>query len=104
MERKYLTIPETKEILEKISKERDINDFQKDVLTYVRNMSKISPKEAEEMVKKLMKLDFVSEKMAVKIVDIMPVNPEQVRSIFYKEKKDLSEEQISSILAILKGE
>ncbi|MGC8585383.1 MAG: RNA polymerase Rpb4 family protein [Thermoplasmata archaeon] len=104
MERKYLTIPETKEILEKISKERDINDFQKDVLTYVRNMSKISPKEAEEMVKKLMKLDFVSEKMAVKIVDIMPVNSEQVRSIFYKEKKDLSEEQISSILAILKGE
>ncbi len=104
MERKYLTIPETKEILEKISKERDINDFQKDVLTYVRNMSKISPEEAKEMVKKLMKLDFVSEKMAVKIVDIMPVNPEQVRSIFYKEKKDLNEEQISSILAILKGE
>ncbi len=104
MDRKYLTIAETKEILENIAKDREINEFQKDVLNYVKTMSKTKPDEAKEMVKKLMKLDFVNEKMAVKLVDIMPINAEQVRSIFYKEKKDLSEEQIIKILEILRGE
>ncbi|MGC8610346.1 MAG: RNA polymerase Rpb4 family protein [Thermoplasmata archaeon] len=104
MERKYLTIAETKEILENIAKEREINEFQKDVLNYVKTLSKTKPEEAKELVKRLTKLDFVNEKMAVKLVDIMPINSEQVRSIFYREKKDLTEEQINKILEILRGE
>ncbi len=101
MIKKYLTIAEVKEYLQNISKERELNPLQKNALKYGEEFSKIDASKVESLKKKLMKVEIVNEKYAVKLLDLMPKTPDEVRAIFLKDKVVPTPEDIQKILEIL---
>ena len=103
MNKKFLTIEEVREILEDISKERELNPLQKKVLKYVQEFSKVKHNEVKKLKEKLLKIEIVNEKYATKLIDIMPKTPDEVRTIFLKDKIIPTPEDIPKILEILKS-
>ncbi|MGC8662995.1 MAG: RNA polymerase Rpb4 family protein [Thermoplasmata archaeon] len=98
---KYVTLAEVREILEEVSKERELNDLQKNTLKHAEDFSKIKPQSVKKIKDKLLKLEIVNEKYAAKILDIMPKTPDDVRAIFLKDKIIPTPEDIQKILEIL---
>ncbi|MHA1506879.1 MAG: RNA polymerase Rpb4 family protein [Candidatus Asgardarchaeia archaeon] len=78
--RKYLTLPEVKEILERLSKERELDYTQRITLDYVLKFSKISKEKTVELLKKIMELG-IEEELAYQIVNIMPKTLEELSTI-----------------------
>uniref|UniRef100_A0A7C3YEY7 DNA-directed RNA polymerase subunit Rpo4 n=1 Tax=Geoglobus ahangari TaxID=113653 RepID=A0A7C3YEY7_9EURY len=101
----YLTISEAKEILENIVKERrkvaEVGFETRKTLQYLRTLSKLPAKKARELVEELLELPFVSEVIAIKIADILPDIPDEVRLLYAKEGITLSPEEIQTILDIV---
>ena len=61
-------------------------------------LSKIGSKEAQEIIDKVIDLEHVDEYYAVKIADVLPMHPDDVRSIFAKERFSLGRDEIDSII------
>ncbi len=101
MNRKFLTIEEVREILEDISKQRELNPIQKNVLRHAQEFSKVKEKELKKIREKLLKIEIVNEKYATKLIDIMPKTPDEVRVIFLKDKIIPTPEDIQKILETL---
>ncbi|RLI85636.1 MAG: RNA polymerase Rpb4 [Archaeoglobales archaeon] len=101
----YITVSEAKELMEKIAEVRqkkgELLYETRRALKHLRTFAKLPSDKAREVVEELMKLPFVSKETAVKIVDMMPQNPDEVRLIYAKEKVTLKAEDIESILEIL---
>ncbi len=75
--------------------------MQKAALTHSEAFVKLSAEDTKKLVDELLQLDFVTERHAVKIADILPVHPDQVRAIYAKEKIVLPPEQIKEILDVV---
>lgn len=98
---KYVTLAEVKEMLQKEAKKRDLQYEQSLALEHAKEHAKLKAKDARKLVEELMTIDFIDEFYAVKIADILPTHPDDVRAIFAKERYVLSEEQIKSVLDIV---
>ncbi|AEA46416.1 RNA polymerase Rpb4 family protein [Archaeoglobus veneficus] len=102
----YITIAEAKEIMEKIAEERkqqaELLFETRRALKHLRTFSKLPAEDAKKLVEELMALPHVGRKdIAVKLADIMPKVPDEVRTIFAKERFTLTPEQIQEILDII---
>jgi DNA-directed RNA polymerase subunit F len=98
---KYLTLSEVKDILTKENEKRELNNLQKSALAHAEEFSKLSVEDSRKLVEELMQLDFVDEKHAVKIADILPIHPDQVRVLYTKEKIVLPPDDVKKILDIV---
>ena len=76
---RHLTIPEVHELLLKEQEKRE--------LTY-----------EQKLVAELEKIERVSAPLAHKIAELLPTHPDDVRSIFSKERFTLEEKTIASIM------
>ena len=99
--RKYVTLAEVKELLMEENEKRELNALQKAALAHSETFVKLSAEDTKKLVDELLQLDFVTERHAVKIADILPVHPDQVRAIYAKEKIVLPPEQIKEILDVV---
>jgi len=99
---KILLISEIKDILSKISKERELSREQKIALEHSEKVSLISSKEGRKLVEELMKIGRINEKQACKIADLLPVERDGVVAIFAKETYMPSEEEIEKIIELVK--
>ena len=102
----YITISEAKEIMEKIAKKRqeeaELLFETRRALKHLRTFAKLEADRAKELVEELMKLPQVGRgDLAVKLVDIMPRVPDEVRIIYAKERFTITSEQIEEILEVL---
>lgn len=99
---KPVSIAEVKNILKKISKEREELIYeQKIALEHANMFAKLSVKKTEELISELKKLDFLQEKHAYKIADLLPKTDEDIKTIFAKERLSLGESEIKKILDIV---
>jgi len=102
----YLTISEAKEILERIVRERrkvaEVNFETRKTLHYLRTLSKLPAEKTKELVRELKELPFVTDVIAVKIADILPDIPDEVRLIYAKESITLSPDEIQKILDVVR--
>ena len=71
-------------------------------LDHVRLVSQSPPKESKEIMGKVIELEHVDEYYAAKIADILPMHPDDVRSIFARERFSLGKEEIESIINAVK--
>lgn len=99
--RKYLTLAEVKVYLDAEASTRELGKFSSAAREHAATFSKVSTEVANELVEKLMKANL-SEESAVKIVDILPATPEEVRAILQKEN-DVDENKVSAVMEILKN-
>jgi len=98
---KPLTIPEAKEILEKESTKRELSFEQKAALQHAVTFSKLTPEKSRKLVGDLMKIENLTETLAVKLADMLPDHPDDVKVIFAKERFALDQKIIEEILGIV---
>jgi len=100
-DKKMVTLAEVKEILQERQNEGELTAEQKLSLEHVQRFAKIDAKKARKLVKELMELGYVSEVNAVKIADVMPTHPDDVRLIFSKERASVEKKDLEKILSIV---
>ncbi|MBI5051401.1 hypothetical protein HZC08_01450 [Candidatus Micrarchaeota archaeon] len=98
---KAVTLSEVREILKQRESEGELGYEQKQTLDYAEKFSKSSKKDADSKVEEIMKNEKVLLETAVKIVDISPKKIETLKAILVKDKLELDEEEINSILKII---
>jgi DNA-directed RNA polymerase subunit F len=99
---RIVTLPEVKNILKKIEKERkELIYEQRIALEHAHKFAKISVKQTKDLIKDLMKLENIREIHAHKIAEILPVTEDDVKAIFAKERFTPSESGIKDILKII---
>ena len=98
---RYVTTPEVKDILNKRSKVDELRYEQRTALDYAIRFSRTAGKEAEKLVDKLLKdVEGLKEHQAVLIVNLLPVDKEDLQLIFAKERIRLDDAKIEAILKI----
>lgn len=105
MER-FLTVAEVRDLLQAESEARGYENMlssQKNSLDHAQKTCRISKEKADAIVAEASELDFVSPAVAVKIADLLPAYPEDVRAIFAKERITLEKEHIEAVLEIVRN-
>ena len=102
-EARPVSLSEVKNILRKLEKDRkELNYEQKIALEHANMFAKLPVKKTEEMIKELLKIEFIQGIHAYKIADILPKNEDDVKTIFAKERVTLDEKKIKNILEIVR--
>jgi len=98
---RYVPLSEVKNILEKEAKKRELSYEQNLALEHAKHFSKVSITKSKQMADELMQIERITEPFAYKIVDILPMHPEEVRAIFAKERFTLEDKEIKKIIEIV---
>jgi DNA-directed RNA polymerase subunit F len=112
MTERYVTLAEVRDLLSEIAESRkgtagELEDedvllaSQKAALDHAQKVSTISLEDANKLIEEVSQIEEVTDAIAVKIADILPRYPEDVRAIFSKERINLSNEQINQIIDIV---
>jgi DNA-directed RNA polymerase subunit F len=96
----YIPLAKAKELLNDASKERELNDVQTSALKHVSKFSKISADKAAKLQKELVALGL-EDIMAVKVIDIMPANLDELRSVLYPRIQNLDQDLGNKIVETL---
>jgi DNA-directed RNA polymerase subunit F len=100
IKRTVISIPEAKEILEKIDVEK-ADQIQKRTLDYASKFSKTEPEKARNMRERLIKDCSLTDEEATELINIMPKSVEEIRVFTSGWKKLLSTEVVEKIIRIL---
>ena len=109
LEEHYLTIAETKELLEKRKAEGMEENPEEPMfyearvsLEHAERFAKLRPEQAAELKEKLLGLfDWMDERIAVKIIDLLPEDYFDIRVIFAKEDYIPTREEAEEIIRLL---
>lgn len=103
----YLTVAETKEILEELEVERAADDDREmryelaRAIEHVNRFAELDPAESREFVEELLDLEKVDERTAHKIVDLRPLDRSELRAVYAQERYSLSGEELDEILEVV---
>jgi DNA-directed RNA polymerase subunit F len=107
VDEEYITISEVKPLLADVEAERAVDEDRElryelaRAIEHVNRYAVLEPEEARELVEKLVELDKVNEKTAHKIVDVLPQDRTELRSIYAKERFALDGEELDEILNLV---
>ena len=109
VEEHYVTIAEVKELLEKRRAEGMEENPEEPMfyearvsLEHAERFAKLSPEKAAELKERLIGLfDWLDERLAAKLVDLLPEDYFDIRVIFAKEEYQPSREEAEEILKLL---
>lgn len=99
-EKRLVSIPEALEILEGRKKEGELGYEQELAYEYAKKLSKIDVKDSVKMRKDLEELGF-TEKAAIKIVDIMPLDIMQLKQTLIIERKTFADDLLEKAMEIV---
>jgi DNA-directed RNA polymerase subunit F len=99
---RYLTLAEVKQTLAGEEESRQLSDMQRKTLDHARRNAKNTAEKSRALVNELMELKLgdksIDEKLAVKLADVMPLDEDSVRAVFYKERLALDKDQVKLII------
>jgi DNA-directed RNA polymerase subunit F len=107
LDEEYLTLAETKEILEDIERERALDEDREmryeltRAVEHVNRFAQFEPEESLEFVAELQELEKVDEATAYKIVNLLPEDRDELRTLYAKERYTLSGEELDDILNVV---
>jgi DNA-directed RNA polymerase subunit F len=96
-----IPLPQVKKILTQRGKEGELSFQQSITLEHASTFSKMAPAVSMKMVERLMSNYNLSRSQAVQIVNIAPVNPEELKTIIDARTTQLTDEQILEIIDII---
>ena len=102
IEVKPVGMPEAKKIMLSREKKKELSYEQKIALEHLNKFTKLTPAEAEKFLEELSQVLRMSPETMVKILDLTPKNPDELRMIFSREKFSLKDEEVKKILEIVK--
>ncbi len=99
-EKRLISIPEALEILEDRKKEGELGYEQELAYEYAKKLSKLEVKDSVKMKKDLEDLGF-TDKAAIKIIDIMPLDLMQLKQTLIIEKKTFADDLLEKAMEII---
>ena len=96
-----ITLPQVKKILTQRGKEGELSFQQSITLEHASSFAKMAPAISAKLVEKLMKDYSLSRSQAVQVVNISPINPEEMKTILDGRSINLSDEQIIEIVDLI---
>ncbi len=101
-QQRYVSLAEVKNILKKIEKERpELTYEQRISLDHANKFAHLPLKKIQDLIKELQTLEFIEEKHAYKLADILPTQVDDVKAVFAKERFTLGEGEIKKIIEIV---
>jgi len=97
---KTVSIPETKKILEKASKE-ELGEFQRRALEYAKKFSRVKPEKAAKLVDELGKKFQIERVDAIQIANCMPRAIEELRSVLAVKGRLIVTTRLEEILKVV---
>ncbi len=109
LEEHYITLAEAKELLERRRAEGMEENPEEPMfyearvsLEHAERFAKLKPEQAVELKEKLMALfDWIDERIAAKLVDILPEDYFDIRVIFAKEEHIPTKEEAEEIINLI---
>ncbi len=108
VDEEYLTVAETKEILENLQTERAADEEREmryelsRAIEHVNQFAELTPEESRELVATLLEHEKVDEKTAYKIADTRPLDRDELRALYAQERYSLSGDELDEILNTVK--
>lgn len=99
---KIVSLPEAFQILEDREKEGEFGYEQTLALDYAKKFSKIEASKVAKLKKELEEFG-ISEKIAISIVNVMPMDVTQMKQILANEKKALEPEIADKAFALVES-
>jgi len=101
---KEVFIPAVKalKILEEKAKSKELNYVQKNTYDILKKFVKIDEKKAEELKAELSKIEKLREKHIILLIDFLPQDKDELKTVLYKDYNMLKEEEKNQILELLK--
>ncbi|WP_135362887.1 RNA polymerase Rpb4 family protein [Halosimplex halophilum] len=107
VDEEYLTVAETKAILEELERERAADEDREmryelaRAIEHVNRFAVLDPEESREFVAELQELDKVDEPTAYKIANLRPRDRDELRAIYAQERFTLSGDELDAILEVV---
>jgi DNA-directed RNA polymerase subunit F len=112
MTERYVTLAEVRDLLEEVAESRKgtagllededvLLTSQKAALDHAQKVANITLEDANKIIEEVSAIEIVTDAIAVKIADILPKYPEDVRAIFSKERINPSSDEIDQIIEIV---
>jgi len=107
VDEEYLTIAETKEILEgleleRVDDEREMRYELARAIEHVNRFAELDVEDSRELVDALLELEKVNEKTAYKIADLKPLDRDELRAVYAQERYSLSGDELDEVLNVVK--
>jgi len=97
-----ITNTEAKEILRARSKEIELGYEQKNALDYLKKYDKLTLKKSQQLREELKKVPKLRERQIISIVNILPIDNDDLRLILEKDYNNLTDEEKKLILESVK--
>ncbi len=108
LDEEYLTLAETKEILEGIEADRAVDEEREmryelaRAIEHVNRFAELDVEESMEFVEQLQELEKVDEATAYKIANLRPLDRDELRAVFAQERYSLSGDELDDVLNVVK--
>jgi len=102
-EGRLVSLAEVKAMLEKSQADREELTYeQKIALEHAKRFARVEPKVAKAIAEEVRStLSDLEEKYAVRIADLLPQHPDDVRAILQKSRHELSDADIEAVIGIV---
>ncbi|PSQ03345.1 DNA-directed RNA polymerase subunit F [Halobacteriales archaeon QS_4_69_31] len=107
VDEEYLTLAETKVILQDLERERAAEEEREmryelaRAIEHVNRFAVLDPEEAREFVAELLELEKVDEPTAYKIANLRPADRDELRAVYAQERYSLSGDELDEILEVV---
>jgi DNA-directed RNA polymerase subunit F len=107
VDEEYLTVAETKEILEDLEAERAEDEDREmryelaRAIEHVNRFAVLEPEESLEFIDELLELEKIDEPTAYKIANLRPQDRDELRAIYAQERFTLSGDELDAILEVV---
>jgi len=101
MSEQYVTLAEVRDILTEEHEKRELLTSQKNAMEHARAVCTLSAEDSKKIVEEVRTINGVTENAAVKIADLLPKYPEDVRAIFSKERLNVEPKTIDQIVEVV---
>jgi len=101
MSNQYLTLAEVRDLLTEEHENRELVASQKNAMGHAMTVCKLPAADARKLVEEIVAIEGVSEYAAVKVADLLPKYPEDVRAIFSKERIAIDPKTINQVIEVV---
>ena len=98
----FIPAVKTLKILEEKAKHKDLNYVQKNTYEILKKFVKVDEKKAEELKTELSKIGRLRERHIILLIDFLPQDKDELKTVLYKDYNMLKEEEKNQILELLK--
>ena len=105
MGEEMLTVPEAKEVLDRIKEERieeeELGYELRKAIRHVDAFSKMDAGKSRTLVNSLLELENMKPEIAIRIADTVPQTRDELRSIYAKERFILTTDDLDQMLDLI---